>query len=78
MSGRLTEFVASTDSATLSVLVNYLAERSDEYVKRGLDIAREGGPKWSQRAEHHRSMAQALYSLAETINKEKEQQHGHQ
>lgn len=78
-SSRLQIFVASVSPADIEVLVNYLAERADEYITTGRQIANSGGKEWRLRSVHHQSMAQALFSLADRINQEKEQQaHGNQ
>jgi len=71
-------FIQHSAPDALDALVSYLAQRADQYIQTGQQVAIDGGNKWQWRAAHHRSMAQSLFTLADRINQEREQVHGNQ
>jgi hypothetical protein len=71
-------FIQHSAPDALDALVSYLAARADEYIETSKIISDGSGQRTFLRAKHHLSMAQALFSLAERINQEREQVHGNQ
>ncbi len=67
---RLREFVASSSPADVRLLVNYLMGSAEEYLDTATRMAQEA-PKDKARVIHYRSMAQAIFTLAERIQRER-------
>jgi ABC-type cobalamin/Fe3+-siderophores transport system ATPase subunit len=72
----LNTFVQKCPAVALDALTTYLTERSQEYMETSRSIAHNSNNRAHLRVQHHLSMAQALFSLAEHITQEREGQHG--